>query len=42
MQVSLSEAAVILGQFGRQVRTLIKTGRLPARKESGRWTIAGW
>lgn len=41
MNLSLSEAAIVLGQTERQVRYLIKTGRLVAKKEhGGRWVIA--
>lgn len=39
MHLSLDEAAVELGVTARQVRYLIQTGRLPATKRQGRWTI---
>lgn len=40
MTLSLSEAAIVLGQSERQVRYLIKTGRLVAKKGAGgRWVI---
>jgi len=39
MLISLSEAATILGKTERQVRYLIKTGRLSARKAANRWLI---
>ncbi len=39
MEISLSEAATILGKSERQVRYLIKTERLPARKAANRWLI---
>ncbi|MBF0138170.1 MAG: hypothetical protein HQL65_18205 [Magnetococcales bacterium] len=40
MDISLSEAAIILGKTPRQVRYLIKTGVLAAHKENGCWVIA--
>ncbi|MBF0348713.1 MAG: hypothetical protein HQL81_13685 [Magnetococcales bacterium] len=41
MNLSLAEAAIALGQTERQVRYLIKTGRLVAKKgDGGRWVIA--
>lgn len=40
MDLSLPEAATVLGKSERQVRYLVKTGRLAARKEGGRWRIA--
>ena len=39
MKLSLSEACRLLGKTPRQVRYLIKTGRLTAHKVSGRWVI---
>ncbi len=39
MKLSLAEAATVLGKTERQVRYLIKTGRLPAEKEGRRWWI---
>ncbi len=39
MNLSLNDAAVVLGKSQRQIRYLIKTGRLNAVKESGRWRI---
>lgn len=39
MLLSLSEAARLFGKSDRQVRYLIRTGKLPARKEDGRWVI---
>jgi hypothetical protein len=39
MKLSLSEAATALGKSERQLRYLIKTGRLSASKEGGRWSI---
>lgn len=39
MKISLSEAAIALGKSERQVRYLIKTHRLEAHKEHGRWSI---
>ncbi len=39
MKISLSEAATILGKTERQVRYLIKTGRLAARKDGNRWYV---
>lgn len=39
MLLSLAEAAIALGQTQRQVRYLIKSGRLAARKEGGHWVI---
>jgi len=40
MQLSLQQAAERLGKSVRQVRYLIQTGALPARKSGGRWLIA--
>ena len=39
MILSLSEAADRLGKTQRQIRYLIQQGRLPARKDGGRWAI---
>lgn len=39
MNLSLSEAARLLGKTDRQMRYLIRTGKLPARKRDGRWVI---
>ncbi len=39
MDVSLAEAATLLGKSPRQVRYLIKTGKLKARKDGARWRI---
>ncbi|MCK6529908.1 helix-turn-helix domain-containing protein [Myxococcota bacterium] len=39
MQLSLADAARLLGQSERQVRYLIQTGRLAALKVAGRWVI---
>lgn len=39
MQLSLQQAAVRLGKSVRQVRYLIQTGTLSARKSGGRWLI---
>ncbi len=39
MEVSLTEAARLLNKSDRQVRYLIKGGRIPARKVDGRWAI---
>lgn len=39
MKLSLSEAATVLGKSLRQVRYLIKTGRLAAAKDGGSWSI---
>jgi len=39
MKISLSEAAIALGKSERQVRYLIKSHRLEAHKEHGRWSI---
>jgi excisionase family DNA binding protein len=40
MDLTLSQAAQLLGKTRRQVEYLIKTGRLPARKPGGRWVVA--
>ncbi len=39
MDLSLSEAARLLGKSDRQVRYLIREGKLKARKDSGRWIV---
>ena len=39
MEVSLEEAAAILGKTSRQVRYLIDQKRLPAKKLGGKWRI---
>lgn len=39
MDLSLTQAAQFLGQTRRQVEYLIKTGRLPARKDGARWVV---
>ena len=39
MDLSLSEAARLLGKSDRQVRYLIREGKLKARKEGGRWQV---
>lgn len=39
MELSLAEAARLLGKSDRQVRYLIRCGRLPAEKLDGRWRI---
>ena len=39
MELSLSEVATVLGKSERQVRYLIKTERLKASKQGGRWSI---
>lgn len=40
MDLSLDEAGALLGKNGRQLRYLIRDGRLPARKVKGRWVVA--
>ncbi len=40
MNLSIKQAADRLGKTERQIRYLIQTDRLPARKEGGRWQIA--
>lgn len=37
MDLSLDEAAVLLGKSARQLRYLVAQGRIPARKEGTRW-----
>ncbi len=39
MQLSLTQAAQLLGKTRRQVEYLIRQGRLPAKKVGGRWQI---
>ncbi len=39
MRLSLAETATVLGKSQRQLRYLIKEGRLKARKVGGRWMI---
>lgn len=39
MLLSLPEAATILGKSERQIRYLIKLGKLTARKQEGRWVV---
>jgi excisionase family DNA binding protein len=39
MLLTLAQAAELLGQSRRQIRYLIKTGRLPAVKVGGHWRI---
>ncbi len=39
MKLSIAEAATVLGRSQRQVRYLIQTGRLAAKKRQGRWSI---
>jgi len=39
MKLSIADAATVLGQTQRQVRYLIKTGRIVAVKVGGRWRI---
>lgn len=40
MNLSLTQAAQLLGKTRRQVEYLVKTGRLPAKKEGARWVVA--
>ncbi len=40
MDLSIAQAAATLGKTERQIRYLIKTGRLKARRDGGRWLIA--
>lgn len=40
MKISLGETATVLGRSERQVRYLIKTGKLRAAKEGGQWRVA--
>jgi hypothetical protein len=39
MELSLEEAATKLGKSVRQVRYLVKLGKLPSRKVAGRWLV---
>jgi excisionase family DNA binding protein len=39
MDLSLDEAAVLLGKTARQVRYLVQTGRLQAKKDGARWVF---
>ncbi len=39
MDLSLSEAARLLGKTDRQVRYLIQTGKIPAHKKGSRWIV---
>ncbi len=39
MKLSIAETATVLGKSERQVRYLIRTGRLAAKKQKGRWKI---
>ena len=39
MDLSLPEAAALLGQSLHQVRYLIRTARLPAKKVGGQWRV---
>jgi excisionase family DNA binding protein len=39
VDLSLPEAAALLGQSLHQVRYLIRTARLPAKKVSGQWRV---
>ena len=39
MQLTLEQAADLLGKTRRQVVYMIEQGRLPAKKVGGRWTI---
>jgi len=40
MELSLAEAARLLGKSERQLRYLVKTGKIRARKIEGRWRLA--
>ena len=40
MELTVQDAARILGKSERQVRYLIQTGRLPANKKDGQWKIS--
>jgi hypothetical protein len=40
VKISLAETATVMGRSERQVRYLIKTGKLKAAKEGGQWRIA--
>jgi hypothetical protein len=39
MDLSLRDAAKLLGKSPRQVRYMMQTGRIKARKDGGRWVI---
>lgn len=39
MQLSIEQAAELLGKTRRQVVYMIEQGRLPAKKVGGRWTV---
>ena len=39
MKLSLQEAAALIGKTPRQIRYLIKTGKVSAQKKKGRWVI---
>ncbi len=39
MDLSLDQAAALLGRSVRQVRYMVEKGRLPAKKDGARWTI---
>lgn len=39
MELSLTQAAQLLGKTRRQVEYLIKTGHLPAKKDGSRWLV---
>lgn len=39
MQLSIAEAAALLGKSVRQIRYMIDAGTLPARKVGGRWVL---
>lgn len=39
MNLSLNQAAERLGKTRRQIRYLIQQGKLPARKDGGRWVV---
>ena len=40
MDLSIAEVAVILGLSARQVRNLVKDGKIEARKVGGQWVVA--
>ncbi len=40
MELTLKEAATVLGKSPRQIRYLIKAGRLPGKKQGSQWRIA--
>ena len=39
MLLSIEQAAVQIGKSARQVRYMVKTGKLPARRDGARWVI---